>query len=57
MYREKWLNAVYKMNYFSNPNVLNSTISSAVSLDLETSWAAKSLKDALEKARYDVCKI
>lgn len=35
-------------------SLLNSTISSGVSLDLETSWAAKSLRDALIHAKYDV---
>lgn len=39
----------YKMDYF-----LNNTIS-GVSLDLETSWAAKSLKEALNNVKYDVC--
>lgn len=33
---------------------LSSSLNSVVSIDLETSWAAQTLKEALQQARYDV---
>lgn len=36
---------------------LSSSLNSVVSLDVETSWAARSLKDALEQARFENVRI